>query len=233
MPMFNVSVFETRQPGRPGSCIYFPKGQGSPIIPPGIGWICFEAEVNLRRTISRPVRLGVRLPTGAHDQIWVFWQLAGLLMWGALSDERMGLSCTRTIASGPCQGFRSQVQVSQNSRPYSTVSFETPPTWRANCTYLYHPGNRVVQLCRTLDCSSFYEGDSSYSVATNLTEKHYHSNPFVVALHIYLPLRISGFLFYNVIACCLCCNPTEDNLFQLSWHNTLKYIRSSPFEYAL
>jgi hypothetical protein len=31
-------------------------------------------------------------------------------------------------------------EVPQNSRPYFTVSFEIPPTWRARSPYLYSPG---------------------------------------------------------------------------------------------
>jgi hypothetical protein len=45
-----------------------------------------------------------------------------------------------TIASGPCQSSDSRVEVSQNSRPYFTVPFETPPTWRTRSPYLYPPG---------------------------------------------------------------------------------------------
>jgi hypothetical protein len=45
-----------------------------------------------------------------------------------------------TIASGPCQSSHSWVEVPQNSRLYFTVSFETPPTWRASFSYLYPPG---------------------------------------------------------------------------------------------
>jgi hypothetical protein len=49
-------------------------------------------EVKLRPTVSQPVCLGVGLPPGAHDQIFVFWlTVEGFLLWGALSDERMGL----------------------------------------------------------------------------------------------------------------------------------------------
>jgi hypothetical protein len=49
-----------------------------------------EVEVKLRPTISRPVCLGVRLSSGAHDQIFVFClTIVGFLMWGALSDERI------------------------------------------------------------------------------------------------------------------------------------------------
>jgi hypothetical protein len=42
-----------------------------------------------------------------------------------------------TIASGPCQSSHSWVEVPQNSRPYFTVSYETPPTWRVRFPYLY------------------------------------------------------------------------------------------------
>jgi hypothetical protein len=49
-------------------------------------------EVKLRPTVSRPVCLGVGLPSGTHDQNFFFClTVAGFLMWGALSDERRGL----------------------------------------------------------------------------------------------------------------------------------------------
>jgi hypothetical protein len=51
-----------------------------------------EVEVKLRLTISRPVCLGVELPSEAYDQIVVFClTVAGFLLWGTLSDERMDL----------------------------------------------------------------------------------------------------------------------------------------------
>jgi hypothetical protein len=46
------------------------------------------------------------------------------------------------IASRPCQSSHSWVEVPQNSRPYFSVSFETPPTWRARFPYLYPPETR-------------------------------------------------------------------------------------------
>jgi hypothetical protein len=51
-----------------------------------------EVEVNLRPTVSRPVCLGFGLPSGADDQTFFFClTIAGFLMCGTLSDERMGL----------------------------------------------------------------------------------------------------------------------------------------------
>jgi hypothetical protein len=89
----------------------------------------------------RPVCLGVGLSSGAHDQIFVFClTIAGFLMWGTLFDEKMGLWFTWTITSGPCQSSDSWVEVPQNSRPYFTVSSETPPTWRARSPHLYPQG---------------------------------------------------------------------------------------------
>jgi hypothetical protein len=46
--------------------------------------------------------------------------VAGLLMWGALSDERTGLS--PTIAAGSSQRSHSRVRAPWDSRPYFTVS---------------------------------------------------------------------------------------------------------------
>jgi hypothetical protein len=51
-----------------------------------------QVEVNLRPTVSRPVCHGVALPSAAHNQIFVSClTIAGFLMWGTPSDERMGL----------------------------------------------------------------------------------------------------------------------------------------------
>jgi hypothetical protein len=36
--VYFLSIFETPQPGGPGSCIYFPQEQGSQVIPLGIGF---------------------------------------------------------------------------------------------------------------------------------------------------------------------------------------------------
>jgi hypothetical protein len=60
-----------------------------------------------------PVCLGIKHPSGAYDQIFISQTIAGLLMWGSLSDERTVLSFT--IAAGPRQRSHSRVRVPLNS----------------------------------------------------------------------------------------------------------------------
>jgi hypothetical protein len=70
---------------------------------------------------------------GLRPDFYYCQTVAGLLMWGALSDERTGLSFT--IAAGPRQRSHSRVRVPSDSRPYFTVSdsrlpFSSSPTTR-------------------------------------------------------------------------------------------------------
>jgi hypothetical protein len=70
-----------------------------------------------------------------------------------------------------------------------------------------------------------------YSLGTDRTESIVPSSSSVVALHVvYRPLRISGFLFYDVIACLPYCNIATYIFIRLPWHSTLKYILSQPSE---
>jgi hypothetical protein len=56
-----------------------------------------------------------------HDQIFItVWQLRSCFLWGALSDERTGLSFV--YAAGPCQRSLSWVRVPWYSWPYFTAS---------------------------------------------------------------------------------------------------------------
>jgi hypothetical protein len=52
-----------------------------------------------------------RAPSGAHDQIYItlYLTITVLLLWGALSDERTGLSFVN--AAGPCQRSLSRLHV--------------------------------------------------------------------------------------------------------------------------
>jgi hypothetical protein len=57
---------------------------------------------------------------GLRPDFYYCQTFAGLLMWGAFSDERTGLSFT--IATGPRQRSHYRVRVPWDSLPYFTVS---------------------------------------------------------------------------------------------------------------
>jgi hypothetical protein len=83
--------------------------------------------------------------------------VAGLLMWGALSDERMGMSFT--ISAGPRQGSHSRVQVPWDSRPYFTLTdsrlpLSSPPTTCRATVEVIDPAS-TRELLRILTCPPF------------------------------------------------------------------------------
>jgi hypothetical protein len=70
-----------------------------------------------------------------------------LFLWGALSDERTGLSFV--YAAGPCQRSLSRVRVPWYSRPHFTVSdlrlpFSSPPTTRRVTVEVFDPASTRV-----------------------------------------------------------------------------------------
>jgi hypothetical protein len=69
---------------------------------------------------------------------------AGSFMWGALSDERMGLSFT--ITAGPRRRSHSRVSVPRDSWPYFTVSDSRLPQPGGQGPVFISPRNRVTQL---------------------------------------------------------------------------------------
>jgi hypothetical protein len=75
--------------------------------------------------------------------------LACLLKWGALSDERTGLSFT--LYAGPRQRSHSRVRVPWDWRPYFTVShsrlyFLLPPTTRRAMMEVFDPPPHGILL---------------------------------------------------------------------------------------
>jgi hypothetical protein len=79
---------------------------------------------------------------GLRPDFYYCQTVAGLLMWGALSDERTGLSFTS--AADPRRRSHSRVRVPWDSRPYFTVSasrlpFSSPPTTRRVTVEVFDP----------------------------------------------------------------------------------------------
>jgi hypothetical protein len=89
---------------------------------------------------------------GLRPDFYYCQTVAGLLMWGAVSDERTGLSFK--ITAGPHQRSHSQVRVPWDSRPYFTVSdsklpFSSPPTTLRATVEVFDPTTtHGVNLCQ-------------------------------------------------------------------------------------
>jgi hypothetical protein len=84
---------------------------------------------------------------GLRPDLFYRRTVAGLLMWGALSDGRTCLSFT--IAAGPCQRSLPRVLVPWDSRPYFTVSdlrlpISSPPTTRRITVEVFDPSSTRV-----------------------------------------------------------------------------------------
>jgi hypothetical protein len=109
-----------------------------------------------------------------------------LIPWGALSDERTGLSFV--CAAGPCQSILSRVLVPWDLRPYFTVSDLRLPFRRllrlAGSRWRYSTPPPHGSLPRL-----FWE--SRYIAAAWTTEKTCH----VVSIHCYVTSPLSGSVF--------------------------------------
>jgi hypothetical protein len=97
----------------------------------------------LRPTVSRPVCLGVKHPSGAYDQIFIIVRQLRVCWCGTLSLTRERIYRLQLLM-GPRQRSHSWGWVSRDSWSYLTIffclRFESPPTWRAKSVYLYPPG---------------------------------------------------------------------------------------------
>jgi hypothetical protein len=97
------------------------------------GWTILESESeSYVTTDGEPASLSWnKAPIcGLRPDLYYCLTVAGLLIWGALSEERPGLSST--IAVSPHQRSHFRVRVPWNSRPYFSVSdsrlpFSSPP----------------------------------------------------------------------------------------------------------
>jgi hypothetical protein len=100
--------------------------------------------------VSRPVCLGIAPIWYLRPDFYYCQTVAGLLMWGTLSDEGTGL--TFTIANGPRQRCHSRVRVPWDSRLYVTVSdlrllFLSPPTTRRATVEVFDPASTRESPC--------------------------------------------------------------------------------------
>jgi hypothetical protein len=88
---------------------------------------------------------------GLRPDFYYCLTVAGLLMWGVLSNERKGLSFA--ITAGPRQRRHSRIQVPWDSRPYFTLSdsrlpFSSPPTTRRARVEVFDHASTLDELLR-------------------------------------------------------------------------------------
>jgi hypothetical protein len=107
-----------------------------------------KVKVTLRLTVSQSVSLGVEPHLGSWPDIYYYLTVTVLFLWGALSDERTGLSFV--YAAGPRQYSHSRVRVPWESWPYFTVSdlrrfFSSPPTIRRVTVEVFDPASTRVE----------------------------------------------------------------------------------------
>jgi hypothetical protein len=110
--------------------------------------VILSLSLMLQSTVSRPICLGAKHPSGAYDQIFITCvTVTFLFLWGALSDERSGLSFV--YAAGSYQRSLSRVRVPWDFKPYFTVShlrlpFSSPPTTLRITVEVFDPASTRV-----------------------------------------------------------------------------------------
>jgi hypothetical protein len=132
IPYWTTSVFSSTVTNADESLLTHWTSLWKPLLSVWVWVFCYD-----RRSLGQSVR-GLR-PDFCYCQ-----KVAGLLMWGALSDERAGLSFE--IAAGPCQCSHSWLRVPWDSWPYFTVSnsrlpFSSPPTTSRATVEVFDPAS--------------------------------------------------------------------------------------------
>jgi hypothetical protein len=104
-----------------------------------------KTKVTLRPTVSRPVYLGIKHPSGGRRPDFYYCQtVVGFWTCGVLSDERTGLSFT--IAAGLLQRSRSRVPVPQDSLLILLSQVRDSLNQEDQVPVFVSPRNRVDQL---------------------------------------------------------------------------------------
>jgi hypothetical protein len=146
-------------------------------------WV-LSLSLMLRPTVSPSVRLGIKHPSGAYDQIFFTVRQLRFCWCGALSGERTGLSFR--IVAGPRQRSHSRVLVPWNSRPYFSASdsrlpFTSLPRTRSATVEVSTPPPHGILLWM--------------SESELLYDWRFRANQFVLAPS---PLRLTARMFSSI-----------------------------------
>jgi hypothetical protein len=158
----------------------------------------------LRPTVSWPVCLWKKRPSEAYDQILITVKtVAGLLMWGTLSDERTGMSFT--ISAGPRQRSQFRVRV-----PSGNLSCYNLSANHAEVTSLNSGGIAflTVSVFWTVRCRGYWLSVRQYYTAPikTLVTKFYSclcylGNVFTELLPSYTCHNIFEATLHNLVTC--------------------------------
>jgi hypothetical protein len=138
MPCVQIAIWIWKGLNRMHICEGVQKVLGEEVSPQFYTPYLDEVEVKLRPTVSWPVCLGVRRPSGTCDQFFFlleifFRQLQ--VCYSVMSSLTRGRVCSLLLLLVLASA------VPRDSRPYFIVPIlETPPTWRARSLYLYPLG---------------------------------------------------------------------------------------------